>query len=180
MREKPALWKVSVIRSEIRSRVELNWALPFFSAPFTPTRYRAQTHWYGYARVVDLDIGASKSDIARSKWLSFRSEPAELEPATADWCRNSYGKTLILPVVRRLIAKEEHRGRGFESLSPLRHGNDLLRQATILCDRFSDWKAVRLFEQLRMRYCARCVLGFILVTSESATSDERLGPLACS
>ncbi|HMH71703.1 MAG TPA: hypothetical protein VK554_05265, partial [Bradyrhizobium sp.] len=36
----------------------------FVSAPSTPTRYRAQTHWYvNYLRVVDLDIRASKSDI---------------------------------------------------------------------------------------------------------------------
>jgi len=36
-----------VIRSEIRSRAELKSPrFVFVSAPFTPTRYRAQTHWY--------------------------------------------------------------------------------------------------------------------------------------
>src|ERR1700716_1030471 len=41
------VWKTTVIRSDIRSRAELNCALlAFVSAPFTPTRYRAQTRWY--------------------------------------------------------------------------------------------------------------------------------------
>jgi hypothetical protein len=45
-----------------------------------------------YVRVVDLDIGASKSDIRAIRTSSFRSAPAELKPATAGWCRNGDGK----------------------------------------------------------------------------------------
>jgi hypothetical protein len=45
-----------------------------------------------YVRVVDLDIGANKSDICAVKVVSIRSAPAEIEPATARWSRNSYGK----------------------------------------------------------------------------------------
>jgi len=73
--ERDTVSKANVIRSEIRSRAELNGALPaFVSAPFTPTRYRAQTHWYkvDYVRVVDLDIGASKSDTRTSADLASR------------------------------------------------------------------------------------------------------------
>jgi hypothetical protein len=56
------VWKVSVIPSEIRSRAKLSCALPSFLDP--STRYRAQIPWVqvDYVRVVDLDIGASKSD----------------------------------------------------------------------------------------------------------------------
>jgi hypothetical protein len=61
------LWKASVIRSEIRSRAELNRALNLFlhlSHEISRTDRLAQVD---YVRVVDLDIGASKSDIcARS------------------------------------------------------------------------------------------------------------------
>jgi hypothetical protein len=39
-------WKSSVIRSEIRSRAELDRAFAFVCARSTPTRYRAQTHWH--------------------------------------------------------------------------------------------------------------------------------------
>jgi hypothetical protein len=57
--------EVSVIRSEIRSSAETKPRFAFVPAPFTPTRYRAQGHWYNvdYVRVVDLDIGAGQSDI---------------------------------------------------------------------------------------------------------------------
>jgi hypothetical protein len=45
----------------------------------------------------------------------WQSVPAELEPATAGWCRNSYGKGRVYRFVRRLIGKEHHQGQGFES-----------------------------------------------------------------
>ena len=56
--------EVNVIRSEIRSSAELKPRFAFASAPFTPTKYRAQNPLVqvDYVRVVDLDIGASKSD----------------------------------------------------------------------------------------------------------------------
>jgi hypothetical protein len=38
-----------------------------------------------YVRVVDLDIGANKSDIRAVKVVTIRNAPAELEPATARW-----------------------------------------------------------------------------------------------
>jgi hypothetical protein len=58
----------SAIRSEIRSRAELNYALSLFctrvSAPFTPTKTPRTDPLVqvDYARVADLDIRASKSD----------------------------------------------------------------------------------------------------------------------
>jgi|HubBroStandDraft_2_1064218.scaffolds.fasta_scaffold36441_2 hypothetical protein len=74
------VWKVSVIRSEIRSRAELkSLRFVFVSAPFTPTRYRAQTHLVqvDYVRVVDLDIGAIKTDnpFCPSPRVPFSAEP---------------------------------------------------------------------------------------------------------
>jgi hypothetical protein len=61
--------EVSVIRSEIRSSAEFKSHFAFVSAPFTRMRYRAQTHFVqlDYVRVVDLDIGASKSDNLRDQ-----------------------------------------------------------------------------------------------------------------
>jgi hypothetical protein len=45
-----------------------------------------------YVRIVDLDIRANKSDICAVKVVTIRSAPVELEPSTARWSRNSYGK----------------------------------------------------------------------------------------
>jgi hypothetical protein len=55
--------------------------------------------------VVDLDIGRANRTSARSEWSTFRSAPT------------TAGKALSLPVVRRPIAKEQHKGRGFESFT---------------------------------------------------------------
>ena len=58
-------WKASVIRSEIRSRAELNCALPLFLYPLHTNEIPRTDPLVqvDYARVVDLDISASKSDI---------------------------------------------------------------------------------------------------------------------
>jgi hypothetical protein len=48
-----------------------------------------------YVRVVDLDIGASKSDSLRDQSSPFPSAPAELEPATAASCKNGHGKHCV-------------------------------------------------------------------------------------
>ena len=45
-----------------------------------------------YVRLVNLDIRANESDICAIKVVTIPSTPAELEPATARWSRNSYGK----------------------------------------------------------------------------------------
>jgi hypothetical protein len=42
----PLGWKSVGICSEIRSSAEFKSRFAFVSAPFAPTRYRAQTHWY--------------------------------------------------------------------------------------------------------------------------------------
>ena len=53
-----------MIRSEIRSRAELNCALPLFLHLHTNETPRTDPLvQVDYVRVVDLDIGASKSDI---------------------------------------------------------------------------------------------------------------------
>jgi hypothetical protein len=58
------LWKANVIRSEIRSRAELNRALPLLLHPSSQRIPRTDPLvQIDYVRVVDLDIGASKSDI---------------------------------------------------------------------------------------------------------------------
>jgi hypothetical protein len=58
------VWKASATRSEIRSRAELNRALPLFLPLHTNEIPRIDPLvQVDYARVVDLDIGASKSDI---------------------------------------------------------------------------------------------------------------------
>jgi hypothetical protein len=54
-----------LFRDPVECRLKSRFA--FVSAPFTPTRYRAQTHWYrSLVRVVDLDIGASKWENLRA------------------------------------------------------------------------------------------------------------------
>ena len=58
------VWKASVIRSEIRSRAELNCALPLFLHLHTNEIPRTDPLvQVDYVRVVDSDTGASKSDI---------------------------------------------------------------------------------------------------------------------
>jgi hypothetical protein len=44
---------------------------------------------------VDLELGVGKSDIRDQSGAPFRSAPAELEPATEGWCRNSYQSRAI-------------------------------------------------------------------------------------
>jgi hypothetical protein len=88
------IWKASVIRSEIRSTAEPYLRFAFVSAPFD-TNEIPRTNplvQVDYVRVVDLDIGASKSDICAISGHNFWSAPVELEPATAGRCRNSYRK----------------------------------------------------------------------------------------
>jgi hypothetical protein len=47
-----------------------------------------------YVRVVDLDIGASKSDICAVRVATIRNAPAELEPARR-LVHERYGKHLV-------------------------------------------------------------------------------------
>jgi hypothetical protein len=62
--EQDRVWKASVIRSKIRSRVELNWLCLCFCTLHTNEIPRTDPLvQVDYVRVVDLDIGASKSDI---------------------------------------------------------------------------------------------------------------------
>jgi hypothetical protein len=82
------------ICSEIRSSAEFKSRFAFVSAPFRTNEIPRTDPLVqvDYVRVVDLDIGASKSDIRAIRTSSFRSAPAELKPATAGWCRNGDGK----------------------------------------------------------------------------------------
>ena len=58
------VWKASVILPEIRQGAELNCALPVFLHPHANEIPRTgPLVQVDYVRVVDLDIGASKSDI---------------------------------------------------------------------------------------------------------------------
>ena len=58
------VWKTSVILSEIRSRAEFNCACLCFCTLHTNEMPRTDPLvQVDYVRVVDLDIGASKSDI---------------------------------------------------------------------------------------------------------------------
>jgi hypothetical protein len=58
------VWKACVIRSEIRSRAELNCPLHLFMHLHTNEIPRTDPLvQVDYVRVVGLDIGASKSDI---------------------------------------------------------------------------------------------------------------------
>jgi hypothetical protein len=89
------IWKASVIRSEIQSTAEPYLRFAFVvSAPFD-TNEIPRTNplvQVDYVRVVDLDIGASKSDICAIRVVTIWSAPVELEPATACRRRNSYRK----------------------------------------------------------------------------------------
>src|SRR5258706_13440742 len=73
------------------------------------------------ARVVDLDIGASKSDNLRDQsGHQFRSAPAELEQPRVRI--GTVLENIESIVVRRLIAKEQHQDRG-SSPSPLQRAS---------------------------------------------------------
>ena len=62
------VWKTSVILSEIRSRAELNCACLCFCTLHTNEIPRTDPLvQVDYVRVVDLDIGASKSDNLRDQ-----------------------------------------------------------------------------------------------------------------
>src|SRR6266851_779377 len=94
--------KASVIRSEIRREPSATALCLCFCTLHTNEIPRTDPLvQVDYVRVVDLDIGASKSDIRAIRTSSFRSAPTELKPATAGWCRKGRWKTLSRPVVRR-------------------------------------------------------------------------------
>jgi hypothetical protein len=106
-----------------------------------------------YVRVVDLDIGASKSDNLRDQSAHHpgaRLQNWSLQPRVR---AGTAMKTLRLPVVPRLIAKEQHQGR-VRVLPPLRRATifranyDLLRfrmlDISTRCRRASPFSPVRL------------------------------------
>jgi len=67
------VWKASVIRSEIRARAEINCALPLCLHLHTNEIPRTDLLvQVDYVRVVDLDIGASKSDICAIRVVTIR------------------------------------------------------------------------------------------------------------
>jgi hypothetical protein len=67
-----SIWKASVILSEIRSRAQLNCACLCFCTLHTGEIPRtAPMVQVDYARVVDLDVGASKSDICAIKVVTI-------------------------------------------------------------------------------------------------------------
>jgi hypothetical protein len=114
--------KASVILSEIRLRAELNCAC-LVSAPFTPTRYRSQTHGtgrlrarrrFGYWREQIGHLCDQSGHHFGARRLNSSPQPrVSVETAI---------ETLSLPVVRRLIAKEKNNTRrGFEPSAPARH-----------------------------------------------------------
>jgi hypothetical protein len=87
-RGRDRVWKASAIRSEIRSRAELkSLRFAFVSAPFTNEIPRTDPLvQVDYLRVVDLDIGASKSDNLRDQsghHFGVRRQNSSLQPRSA-------------------------------------------------------------------------------------------------
>src|SRR5882757_3833796 len=114
------VWKTSVILSEIRSRAELNCACLCFCTLHTNEIPRTDPLvQVDYVRVVDLDIGASKADIRAISVVTISERAGRTRACNRGSVSKQLWKTLCLPVVRRLIAKEQHQGRG-SSPSPLR------------------------------------------------------------
>jgi hypothetical protein len=72
-----------------------------------------------YARVVDLDIGASKSDICAIRVVTISERAGRTRARNRGLVLKQLWKTLSLPVVRRLIAKEQHQAE-VRVLPPLR------------------------------------------------------------
>src|SRR3984893_16618178 len=111
------IWKPGVIRSEIRSRAELNCALPLFlhpshqrdtaHRPIGTGRLRAR-RGFGYW---GEQIGHLRDRSGHH--FGARRQNSSLQPRVETAMEN-----VSLPVVRRLIAKEQHQGRG-SSPSPL-------------------------------------------------------------
>jgi hypothetical protein len=83
-----------------------------------------------YVRVVDLDIGANKSDICAIRVASISERAGNsnlLQWLILEW----FWKTLSLLVVGQLIAKQQHQGPGFESLP--RYAFPRFRTSTYEC-----------------------------------------------
>jgi hypothetical protein len=82
-----------VIRFEIRSRAELNRALPCFCTLHTNEIPRIDPLvQVDHARVGDLDTGASKSDICAIRVVATSKRAGRTRACNRGWCRNGYGK----------------------------------------------------------------------------------------
>src|SRR5882757_5410042 len=101
------VWKTSVILSEIRSRAELNCACLCFCTLHTNEILRTDPLvQVDYVRVVDLDTGASKSDICAIRVVTILVRAGRLDPATAVSAETGMAN-FGLRAVLRLIAKHD-------------------------------------------------------------------------
>jgi hypothetical protein len=64
-----------------------------------------------HVRVVDLNIGASKSDICAIRVVTISERAGGTRAGNRGLVHKQLWKTLSLPAVRRLIAKEQHQVR---------------------------------------------------------------------
>src|ERR1700730_8833062 len=85
-----------------------------------------------YARVVDLDIGASKSDICAIRVVTILERAGRTRACNRGLVQKQLWKTLSLPVARRRIARTTPRSGGS---SPSRYQRSDVRQTTIFCGR---------------------------------------------
>lgn len=69
-----------------------------------------------YARVVDLDIGASKSDICAIRVVTVSERAGRTRACNRGSVSKQLLRTLSGPVVRQLI-EEQHRGREFAAVT---------------------------------------------------------------
>jgi hypothetical protein len=111
------LLRGTVIRSESRSRAELNCALPWVlrpshqrdtaDRPVGAGRLRARRRFGYWGEQIGRLRGQSSHHFGARRQKSSPQQRVGVETAM---------ETLSLPVVRRLIAEERHQGRRFESL----------------------------------------------------------------
>jgi hypothetical protein len=91
------VWKANLIRSEIRSRAELNCALPLFCTLRTNKISRTdQLVQVDYVRVVDLDSGASKTDICAIRVVTISERAGQ--PANVRWINPPTHEQLVRSV----------------------------------------------------------------------------------
>lgn len=98
-----------MVRSEIRSIVELNCACLCFCTLHTneiPRTYPLVQ--VDYARVVDLDIGASKSDVCAIRVVTISERAGRT--LNRGFASKQLWKTLSLPVVRYRSLKNDTMG----------------------------------------------------------------------
>jgi hypothetical protein len=106
-----------------------------------------------YVRVVDLDIGASKSDICAIRVVTISERAGRTRACNCGSVQTGM-ENIESPVVRRLIAKEQHQGWGFESF-PRDQSYDLCTQIYDL-SRFQHLVALSSGRLPRRRLSRRC------------------------